>query len=136
MRLPFTSKIVEHSRYLPPSMAFYATKRSLCVLVVTIAHEVAHYAHGFGSPLPRLHEHPHANQVVTHELEKRGLGNALQQCLTWIDQEWFAFYAAQREAGWPECSPKRDWSMPPTPQETLAISRSLQACTRQRARNI
>src|SRR5579875_2699348 len=34
------------------------------VLITTVAHELAHYAHGFGSPLPRLYAHPHANNVV------------------------------------------------------------------------
>src|SRR5215475_686508 len=28
------------------------------VLITTIAHELTHYAHGFGSPLPRLWKHP------------------------------------------------------------------------------
>src|SRR3954447_13769835 len=30
-----------------------------CVSLITIAHELVHYAHGFGSPLPRKHPHPH-----------------------------------------------------------------------------
>jgi hypothetical protein len=71
------------------------------LLVVTIAHELAHYAHGFGSPLPRLYEHPHANGVVTRELEARGLGETLRESQVWIDREWFALYARQKEAGWP-----------------------------------
>src|SRR5690348_6835317 len=29
------------------------------VLITTIAHELVHYAHGFGSPLPRMCKHPH-----------------------------------------------------------------------------
>jgi len=41
------------------------------VLITTIAHELTHYAHGFGSPLPRCYEHPHANNVVERELERR-----------------------------------------------------------------
>lgn len=70
------------------------------VLIVTIAHELTHYAHGFGSPLPRLYEHPHANNVVKRELESRGLGESLLLCNSWIDREWFSFYARAREAGW------------------------------------
>src|SRR5258708_7087572 len=53
------------------------------ILIITIAHELAHYAHGFGSPLPRLYEHPHANNVVKHELERRGLGETLALCDEW-----------------------------------------------------
>lgn len=67
------------------------------VLLTTIAHELAHYAHGFGSPLPRLYEHPHANNVVGHELERRGLGQMSLRCDEWIDKVWFAFYDRQRK---------------------------------------
>ena len=70
------------------------------ILITTIAHELAHYTHGFGSPLPRLHEHPHANNVVKRELERRELGETLNQCDQWIDKEWFAFYEIERETGW------------------------------------
>ena len=69
-----------------------------CVLLTTIAHELVHYAHGFGSPLPRLYEHPHANRVVEQELERRGLSSALQECDTWIEEQWFDYYA-QRKSG-------------------------------------
>ncbi len=67
-----------------------------CVLVTTIAHELVHYTHGFGSPLPQLFEHPHANNIVDKELEQRGLGGALSNCTTWIDEHWYAFYEEQR----------------------------------------
>ena len=70
------------------------------ILITTIAHELTHYAHGFGSPLPRLHKHPHANDVVKCELERRGLGATLSLCDKWIDKEWFSFYDAERENGW------------------------------------
>ena len=72
----------------------------VCVLITTIAHELTHYAHGFGSPLPRLYKHPHANNVVNRELEQRGLGEYVQQSDLWIDKEWFAFYDNERRAGW------------------------------------
>jgi hypothetical protein len=67
------------------------------VLIVTIAHELVHYAHGFGSPLPQLYDHPHANNVVDIELERRKLGDALSECNSWIDEQWYNFYKAQRE---------------------------------------
>ncbi len=44
------------------------------VVDATLAHELAHYAHGFGSGLPRLYAHAHRGGVVDKELEKRGLG--------------------------------------------------------------
>ena len=72
-----------------------------CVLVTTIAHELAHYCHGFGSPLPRRYEHPHANDVVNRELEQRGLGQCRRDCDAWIDLYWFPFYAAAKQSGWP-----------------------------------
>jgi hypothetical protein len=75
-----------------------------CVLIATIAHEVTHYAHGFGSPLPRLYQHPHANNVVDRELEQRGLGECVRSCDEWIDREWFAFYQMHRQ---PPCSGRR-----------------------------
>lgn len=70
------------------------------VLTTTIAHELTHYAQGFGSPLPRLCKHPHANHVVDHELQRRNLGEQLSRCNEWIDKYWYSFYDTQREAGW------------------------------------
>jgi len=66
-----------------------------CVLITTIAHELVHYTHGFGSPLPQLFAHPHANNIVDRELEQRGLSDALSNCNTWIDEHWYAFYEEQ-----------------------------------------
>jgi hypothetical protein len=48
------------------------------VLITTIAHELTHYAHSFGSSLSRCYEHPHANNVVERELAQRGLGKYAQ----------------------------------------------------------
>lgn len=70
------------------------------VLITTVAHELAHYAHGFGSPLARRFEHPHANNVVSQELEHRGLGEIMRLCDEWIDKHWFSFYDRERETGW------------------------------------
>ncbi len=70
------------------------------VLIATIAHELTHYAHGFGSPLPRIYKHPHANNIVNRELEERGLGEFAHQCDEWIDKHWFPFYDMERESGW------------------------------------
>ena len=66
------------------------------LLVTTIAHELAHYAHGFGSPLPQLYTHPHAHNVVNKELAKRGLKEYVNLTDEWIDNYWFAFYEKER----------------------------------------
>jgi hypothetical protein len=70
------------------------------ILITTIAHELVHYTHGFGSPLARKYKHPHANNIVPKELERRGLGKILHLCNEWIDKHWFSFYDRQRETGW------------------------------------
>ena len=70
------------------------------LLTITIAHELAHYTHGFGSPLARQYKHPHANNVVPKELKRRGLGETLHLCNEWIDKHWFSFYDRERETGW------------------------------------
>jgi hypothetical protein len=70
------------------------------VLLITIAHELCHYAHGFGSPLLRKYASPHAHQVVEKELGQRQLGVCLTRCEEWIEQHWFAFYEQQRASGW------------------------------------
>jgi len=77
------------------------------VLITTIAHEMVHYAQGFGSPLPRVCEHPHANKVVERELERRELGEELRCCNEWIDKYWYPFYDRVRESGWAELPGKR-----------------------------
>ncbi len=71
------------------------------VLMTTIAHEVVHYSHGFGSPLSRCFKHPHANKVVDTALEQREMGLYLQCCNEWIDKNWYTFYSAQRATSWP-----------------------------------
>ncbi len=55
---------------------------------VTIAHELVHYCHGFGSPLPRRFTDPHAGDVVDRELKDRGLGDALQRSHRWAQRVW------------------------------------------------
>lgn len=50
----------------------------------TIAHELVHYAHGFSSPRPRLHSHPHRGGVIDKELEKRGLDQLVKFYKNWV----------------------------------------------------
>jgi len=59
------------------------------VCLVTIAHELAHYAHGFGSDHPRRYRHPHRGNVVQRELSRRGLGAELHFYTDWTNDCWF-----------------------------------------------
>lgn len=62
---------------------------------ITIAHELVHYSHGFGSPLPRPYRHPHLGGIVDRDLERRGFAAMLLEYGRWIDQHWFDFYDRQ-----------------------------------------
>lgn len=66
-----------------------------CITTVTIAHEMVHYSHGFGSSLPRCYDHPHRGNVVEKELLARGLGQEYEEYLDWIDGHWDQFYHTQ-----------------------------------------
>jgi hypothetical protein len=62
------------------------------VVMLTAAHELCHYAHGFGSPLPQRYPHPHAGNVVGRELERRGLGHLVDDYDAWVSDYWHDFY--------------------------------------------
>ncbi len=62
------------------------------VIKVTIAHEIAHYAHGFHSHLPQLHKHPHKGGVVENELKKRGFSYMLKKEKAWQKENWFPLF--------------------------------------------
>ncbi|MGH2459923.1 MAG: hypothetical protein ACRDIY_13780 [Chloroflexota bacterium] len=64
-----------------------------CVTTVTIAHEMVHYAHGFGSPLPRRYKHPHQGGIVKRELLRRGMGAEYARYDAWVYDCWYDFYA-------------------------------------------
>ena len=59
------------------------------VFLVTLAHELAHYAHGFGSHHPRRYRHPHRGNVIQRELTRRGLGAELRFYTEWTNDSWF-----------------------------------------------
>ncbi len=61
----------------------------------TLAHELAHYAHGFGSGLPQVHRHAHRGGVVDKELEKRGLGDVNARAEEWRKANWDRLYTAR-----------------------------------------
>lgn len=58
------------------------------IIDLTIGHELVHYSHGFNSPLPRLHKHPHAGGIVNRDLRKRGFAQMLTLERKWIKEEW------------------------------------------------
>src|SRR5438128_12391379 len=66
-----------------------------CLSLITVAHELVHYCHGFGSPLPRRYAHPPRGGLVTRELRARGLVAELDEYSEWIHQHWWSFYARQ-----------------------------------------
>jgi hypothetical protein len=59
---------------------------------ITVAHEMVHYAHGFGSPLPRKYRHPHRGRIVEKELRARGLSTEFETYQSWIHEHWFDFF--------------------------------------------
>ena len=61
------------------------------VIDATICHELAHYAHGFSSPLPKLSRFPHRGGVVDRELETRGLGKLLRLETEWLKTNWMNY---------------------------------------------
>lgn len=58
------------------------------VVIGTIAHELAHYAHGFHSPLERKFQTPHAGGIVNKELRNRGLEKVLRLQKKWLKENW------------------------------------------------
>ncbi|MBX6771472.1 MAG: hypothetical protein IRY83_07085 [Chloroflexi bacterium] len=65
------------------------------VPLVTVAHEMVHYAHGFGSPLPRRYRHPHRGGIVRREIVRRGMAREYEQYDAWICAHWYDFYHAR-----------------------------------------
>lgn len=64
----------------------------LYVVQETLAHELAHYVHGFGSGLPKRYEHPHMGGVVEQELFQRGLEETHHLAEAWRKAHWRNFY--------------------------------------------
>jgi hypothetical protein len=61
----------------------------------TVAHELAHYAHGYGSGLPLLHRDPHRGGVVDKELVRRGLSETNEKAELWRKLHWDGFYQSR-----------------------------------------
>lgn len=64
------------------------------VIEATIAHELAHYVHGYGSGLPKVYRHPHRGGVVEKEMHRRGCLHLEERASVWRRDHWQAFYAA------------------------------------------
>lgn len=79
------SYITVNQLYANPEVPVY-------VVDETLAHELAHYAHGFGSGLPRLYDDPHRGGVVDKELIKRGLGEVHRKAQAWREAHWGNVY--------------------------------------------
>lgn len=61
------------------------------VVVGIIAHELAHYAHGFNSPLERKFANPHEGGVVHKELKQRGLEKIMKDQKIWLKENWRSY---------------------------------------------
>lgn len=75
------------------------------VVDMTIAHEICHFAHGFNSPLPQRYAKPHEGGVITAELKKRGLGEALALQKKWLKNNWSNYLKMTM----PKTKAKRSW---------------------------
>lgn len=53
-----------------------------------IAHELTHYAHGFGSTHKRKFKYPHKHGVVRKEMDARGLSELLGREKKWVKANW------------------------------------------------
>lgn len=62
------------------------------VIDATLAHELIHYMHGFGSPLKQKYKHPHKGGVVTKELLKRGFGHSMRLERGFYKRLWPVIY--------------------------------------------
>ncbi len=58
------------------------------VVDLVIAHEMAHYAHGFCSPHPQKYKNPHQGKIIDKELYIRGFGEEIKSHKKWLKEEW------------------------------------------------
>jgi hypothetical protein len=78
------------------------------VTSVTVAHEMVHYAHGFGSPLPRRYKHPHRGGIVKRELIRRGMVDEYERYDDWVYRYWYEFYEEQMSRSRQDVRPIKD----------------------------
>lgn len=65
------------------------------ILDATIAHELCHYIHGFGSTMPKKVKYPHRGGVVDKEIKERGLSDLVKKEKKWLDKNWFPYLDQQ-----------------------------------------
>ncbi len=65
------------------------------VVDATIAHELAHYVHGYASGLPKLHSHPHRGGVIDKEMALRGCYFLEERAGEWRKNHWQAVFEAR-----------------------------------------
>lgn len=58
------------------------------IILVTIAHELAHYLHGFNSYHDKVHQFPHKGSIVNKELRRRGFSDQLKFQRQWLKDNW------------------------------------------------
>jgi hypothetical protein len=64
------------------------------VVDATLAHELAHYVHGYGSGLKKRYPHPHRGGVVEKEMQQRGCLFLEEKASAWRKAHWQNFYTA------------------------------------------
>ena len=72
--------------YISINALFKAEEVPDYVIEATLAHEFAHYTHGFHSPLTQKYKYPHKGDVVNKEIRSRGAGHLLIQQERWIKE--------------------------------------------------
>jgi len=65
------------------------------VVDATLIHELAHYVHGYGSGLRKLHSSPHRGGVIDRELKQRGCWHIEERAAEWRRTRWPDFYVEQ-----------------------------------------
>lgn len=70
------------------------------VIAYTVAHELAHYAHGFSSRHARHADYPHAGGVVDRELVGRGMGHIVAAYKTWLKSYRKSVLSQKRRFWW------------------------------------
>lgn len=86
------------------------------VATATIAHELVHYSHGFGSPLAQRYVHPHRGGIVNRELERRGLGIEQRLSSKWLKENWTDLLARAETDRWLDRLPRSAF----TPNEKVS----------------
>ncbi len=66
------------------------------VIDAVLVHEFVHYAHGFGSGLPKRYRHPHRGGVIEKELALRGLLAQDVRADEWLKTCWEEVYRQYR----------------------------------------